>query len=113
VLRTNRMTPPTIKPSTISHKTGFSDCRPEKADWAQCRVDWSAVRPLPDIALIGKRGFESKCVAFWSTTQNGVRADHWKFGDTPRVNGLTKSNVDAIAAYVRALRFSGTRLPFR
>ena len=89
---------------------------------------------LPELAQLGKRAFEAKCIAchgenasgidragpplvhkiyepshhgdaaFWLATQNGVRAHHWKFGNMPPVEGLTKADVAAIVAYVRALQ---------
>ena len=85
-------------------------------------------------ALMGERAFEAKCIAchgengagvngagpplihkiyepghhgvaaFWLATQNGVRAHHWKFGSMPPVDGLTKSDVDNIVAYIRTLQ---------
>lgn len=97
-------------------------------------VQVSVPEELPDIALIGQRGFEAKCIAchgvnaagvegagpplvhkiyepshhgdaaFWLATQNGVRSHHWDFGNMPPVEGLTKSDVDAIVAYVRTLQ---------
>jgi mono/diheme cytochrome c family protein len=106
----------------------------QTADTGPALVNVAVPESLPDIALMGKRGFEAKCIAchgenaagvdgagpplvhkiyepshhgdaaFWLATQNGVRAHHWKFGNMPPVGGLTKSDVDAIVAYVRALQ---------
>lgn len=42
--------------------------------------------------------------AFHMAVQNGVRAHHWPFGDMAPVEGLTRADVDAIIAYVRALQ---------
>lgn len=42
--------------------------------------------------------------AFFMAVQNGVRAHHWNFGDMPPVKGLTRADVLAIIAYVRALQ---------
>jgi hypothetical protein len=36
--------------------------------------------------------------------QQGVRSHHWKFGDMPRQEGLTKADVAGITTYVRALQ---------
>lgn len=42
--------------------------------------------------------------AFWSAAQNGVQSHHWNFGNMPPVDGLTKSDVNYIVAYVRELQ---------
>lgn len=42
--------------------------------------------------------------AFLLAVQNGVRAHHWRFGNMPPQEGLTKSDVDNIVAYVRELQ---------
>ncbi|MCO4847781.1 MAG: cytochrome c [Yoonia sp.] len=42
--------------------------------------------------------------AFWSAAQNGVRSHHWTFGNMPPVEGLTRSDVGYIVAYVRELQ---------
>ena len=34
----------------------------------------------------------------------GVRAHHWKFGNMPAIEGLTRGDVKAIIAYVRELQ---------
>jgi len=34
----------------------------------------------------------------------GVRAHHWKFGNMPAIEGLTRADVKAIIAYVRELK---------
>ena len=34
----------------------------------------------------------------------GVRAHHWKFGNMPAIENLTRSDVTAIVAYVRELQ---------
>lgn len=34
----------------------------------------------------------------------GVRAHHWKFGDMKKVEGVTRAEIEAIIAYVRALQ---------
>jgi mono/diheme cytochrome c family protein len=43
-------------------------------------------------------------MAFVLAAQNGVRAHHWKFGNMPPVEGVTKADVLNIVAYVRALQ---------
>jgi mono/diheme cytochrome c family protein len=40
--------------------------------------------------------------AFFAAVADGVRAHHWRFGDMPRIGGLTHADVTAIIAYVRA-----------
>lgn len=39
--------------------------------------------------------------AFRAAVADGVRAHHWRFGDMPRVEGLSDADVSAIIAYVR------------
>jgi mono/diheme cytochrome c family protein len=43
-------------------------------------------------------------MAFVLAAQNGVRAHHWRFGDMPPVEGVTKADVLSVVAYVRALQ---------
>lgn len=42
--------------------------------------------------------------AFYAAAQNGVQAHHWPFGDMAALQGLTRSDVANIIAYVRALQ---------
>ena len=54
----------------------------------------------------GHHGDES----FQRAVARGVRAHHWRFGDMPPVEGLTRRDVAAIVAYVRELqRANGIR----
>jgi cytochrome c len=89
---------------------------------------------LSQEAEIGKRAFEAKCAAchgenavgqngvapplvhkiyepshhgdeaFIRAAQNGVQSHHWKFGNMPPVEGLTRADVQYIARYVRELQ---------
>ncbi|GAA6198669.1 hypothetical protein NBRC116598_41140 [Pseudophaeobacter arcticus] len=89
---------------------------------------------LSSMAQVGKQAFDAKCsdchgvnaagkqglapplvhkiyepshhgdIAFQLAVQNGVRAHHWRFGNMPPVDGLTKGDVRAIVAYVRELQ---------
>jgi mono/diheme cytochrome c family protein len=89
---------------------------------------------LSSDALIGKRGFDAKCAAchgenatglngvapplvhkiyepshhadeaFQRAAKIGVRAHHWRFGDMPPVDGLTRADVKYITRYVRELQ---------
>ncbi|MDA5095769.1 cytochrome c [Aliiroseovarius sp. KMU-50] len=89
---------------------------------------------LSSDAVIGKRMFDAKCAAchgenaagqngvapplihkiyepshhadeaFQRAAKIGVRAHHWKFGDMPPVEGLTRGDVQYIARYVRELQ---------
>ncbi len=43
-------------------------------------------------------------MAFHLAVQNGVRAHHWKFGNMPAQEGLTRGDLDAIVAYVREVQ---------
>ena len=48
--------------------------------------------------------------SFQRAVARGVRAHHWRFGDMPPVEGLTRRNVATIVAYVRELqRANGIR----
>ena len=42
--------------------------------------------------------------AFQRAAANGVRAHHWKFGDMPRIDGVTPEDVQQITRYVRWLQ---------
>jgi mono/diheme cytochrome c family protein len=42
--------------------------------------------------------------AFHRAVANGVQAHHWPFGNMPPIDGLTKADVDAVIAYIRALQ---------
>lgn len=43
-------------------------------------------------------------MAFQLAVQNGVQAHHWRFGNMPPVEGLTRADVAAIVAYVREVQ---------
>ena len=43
-------------------------------------------------------------MAFQLAVQNGVRAHHWRFGDMPPVEGLTRADVASIVTYVREVQ---------
>ena len=89
---------------------------------------------LPETAKLGKRAFEAKCAAchglngagnadagpplihiiyepshhgdeaFQRAAATGVRAHHWKFGDMPPVDGITRGEVASIVAYIRKVQ---------
>ena len=42
--------------------------------------------------------------AFLRAARNGVQQHHWRFGDMPPQEGLTRADVAAITAYVRELQ---------
>ncbi len=42
--------------------------------------------------------------AFQRAVKNGVRAHHWKFGNMPPVDGLTRGDVKGIVTYIRELQ---------
>jgi mono/diheme cytochrome c family protein len=42
--------------------------------------------------------------AFQRAAAGGVRAHHWKFGDMPKIEGVTPGDVDHIIKYVRWLQ---------
>lgn len=89
---------------------------------------------LSKVAQIGKLAFQSNCLtchgenavgqlgvapplihkiyepshhgdeSFQRAVTVGVRAHHWKFGNMPAIEGLTRGDVKAIIAYVRELQ---------
>lgn len=40
-------------------------------------------------------------IAFYLAAQQGVRAHHWKFGNMPPVEGVTKAEVTEVVAFLR------------
>jgi len=42
--------------------------------------------------------------AFYRAPEAGVRAHHWKFGDMPKIPGVTKDDLTQIIAYIRWLQ---------
>jgi mono/diheme cytochrome c family protein len=93
----------------------------------------SADEALPDSLAEGRGHFEAFCIechgraatgsekgpalvhrvyhpghhsdaAFFLAPVQGVRAHHWRFGDMPPVEGITRDQVGAIIAYVRWLQ---------
>ena len=97
-------------------------------------VDLSLPAELSANAQLGKTLFEAKCAvchgtnaagqngiapplvhktyepnhhsdeAFQLAAQNGVRAHHWRFGNMPPVEGLTRGDIKMIVAYVCELQ---------
>ena len=91
-------------------------------------------RQLSEIATLGKQAFDIKCASchgqdavgqngiapplvhkiykpnhhgdesFQRAVAMGVRAHHWKFGNMPAIEGLTRADVKAIIAYLRELQ---------
>lgn len=89
---------------------------------------------LSQNAQIGKQGFQAKCAAchganaagqdgvapplihiiyepshhgdesFHRAATSGVRAHHWRFGNMPPVEGVTRGEVTLIVAYIRELQ---------
>lgn len=43
-------------------------------------------------------------IAFLMAAQNGVRAHHWRFGDMPPVEGITRAEVLAVVAFIRQVQ---------
>ena len=121
---------------------GFFGLRPETADQpitagatqATDIVDVIVPDDLSELAMVGKRAFESTCItchgenaagklgngpplvhkiyepshhadyAFLMAVENGVRSHHWPFGNMPPQEGFTQGDVKAIIAYVRELQ---------
>lgn len=43
-------------------------------------------------------------IAFYRAAELGVRAHHWKFGDMPKIPGVTRDDLAQIIAYIRWLQ---------
>lgn len=43
-------------------------------------------------------------MAFVLAAKNGVRAHHWKFGNMPRIEGITDGEVKLVTTYIRELQ---------
>lgn len=43
-------------------------------------------------------------ITFYRAPEMGVRAHHWKFGDMPKIPGVTKDALDQIIPYIRWLQ---------
>lgn len=43
-------------------------------------------------------------MAFQRAAEHGVRAHHWEFGNMPKIDGVTPSDVEQIIRYVRWLQ---------
>ena len=105
-----------------------------EAEQSEALVQIEIPSELSGLATIGKRGFDKNCAAchgenavgqdgvapplvhkiyepshhgdesFQRAVAMGVRAHHWKFGNMPAIEGLTRADVKAITAYVRELQ---------
>ena len=105
-----------------------------EAEQSEALVKIEIPAELSGLAIIGKRGFDKNCAAchgehavvqdgvapplvhkiyepshhgdesFQRAVAMGVRAHHWKFGNMPVIEGLTRADVKAITAYVRELQ---------
>ena len=42
--------------------------------------------------------------SFYRAALNGVRAHHWEFGDMPKIDGVTKRDMDKIVPFIRWLQ---------
>jgi mono/diheme cytochrome c family protein len=105
-----------------------------EAEQSDALVQIEILSELSGLATIGKRGFDKNCAAchgenavgqdgvapplvhkiyepshhgdesFQRAVAMGVRAHHWKFGNMPAIEGLTRADVKAITTYVRELQ---------
>lgn len=92
------------------------------------------VPPVKGNAAVGKRVFESACISchgqdatgvdgsgpplihkiyepghhsdesFQRAVSTGVRSHHWRFGDMPPVEGMTRGDVKMVIAYIREIQ---------
>ncbi len=42
--------------------------------------------------------------AFYRAAENGVQAHHWRFGNMPPVDGITRADIKPIIAYIREVQ---------
>lgn len=42
--------------------------------------------------------------AFYRAVSEGVQAHHWRFGDMPKIESLTRDDAQRIVAYIRAVQ---------
>lgn len=43
-------------------------------------------------------------ITFRWAVERGVRAHHWSFGDMPKIEGVSKDEVDSVIVYIRGLQ---------
>lgn len=80
----------------VNYQNNCSDCHGENA------VGQQGIAPplVHKIYEPSHHGDES----FQIAVAMGVRSHHWKFGNMPAIENLTRSDVTAIVAYVRELQ---------
>ena len=98
-------------PETLSARAQFGRTV-YQANCASCHgrnaAGQDGVAP-PLVHVIYERGHHGD-ESFQRAVARGVRAHHWRFGDMPPVEGLTRRDVAAIVVYVRELqRANGIR----
>lgn len=92
--------PQTLSPRAATGKTAFD------ASCASCHGQNAAGhegKGPPLVHRIYEPGHHGDA-AFAIAASRGVRAHHWRFGDMPPVEGLTKGDINNIVAYVRELQ---------
>lgn len=107
---------------------------PQAQPTGRAMVSIQLPETLSEQAQIGKTAFDAKCAAchgadadgqvgvapplihkiyepshhgdesFQRAVAQGVRAHHWRFGDMPPVDGLTRGDVQVIVAYIREVQ---------
>jgi mono/diheme cytochrome c family protein len=58
----------------------------------------------PSLVQQTYRPIQHADAAFVFAVRDGVRAHHWKFGNMPKVAGVTEEDIGKITAYIRALQ---------
>ena len=116
------------------HSPGLTDATVHAPESGAPMVEVTLPADLSAEAQFGKRAFEVACatchgenaagqqgvapplihkiyepshhadMAFQLAVQNGVRSHHWRFGDMPPVEGLTRADVASIVTYVREVQ---------
>jgi mono/diheme cytochrome c family protein len=94
-----------VLPATLSAEAQIGK-RAFEAICATCHGDNATGRQgmgPPLIHKIYEPGHHAD-MAFQLAVQNGVRSHHWRFGDMPSVEGLTRADVASIVTYVREVQ---------
>jgi mono/diheme cytochrome c family protein len=89
-------------PAPAQYRTGEAKF---KANCARCHGEGAAgtAQGPPLVHKIYEPNHHGDA-AFLRAALNGVRAHHWRFGDMPRVEGVTPEDVAQIVQYVRWLQ---------
>ena len=90
---------PNLSPSAVSGRVAFDN------NCAQCHGEnGSGTDSGPPLVHIIYEPNHHGDAAFLLAASNGVRADHWRFGDMPPLPDVTAEMVQEIVGYIRWLQ---------